>query len=305
MNIAILQFNPCVGDVKYNLRRICVAVDELKGEGVDLLLTPELSLCGYSPQDLLLEPQFFVSCQNALDALLDIDDLMVVVGHPWRDGPDCFNRMSVLYNGSFLAHHDKLILPKGEVFDECRYFSTGHPVCVFDVQGVCVGLLTCEDLWYPESMAETVKAGADLVLVANASPYHRQKWQDRHAMVRQRIETHHRPVVYAQYVGAQDELVFDGGSFAMDCKASVIWQAPQFLEHLGCIEYQKHDLLPARIDQPLQAEEECYTALCVGLRDYVHKNGFKDVVLGLSGGVDSALVLAIAVDALGPNTYVR
>jgi NAD+ synthase (glutamine-hydrolysing) len=301
MNIAIFQFNPKVGDLSFNVSQIIKAAQQAQHQGADLLLTPELSLCGYPPQDLLLESQFSHQIQYALDQLLELEGITVLVGHPWYSGNECFNRVSVIRDGHLIAHHDKLNLPNYKVFDECRYFIPGASVCVFEQKGVRIGVVICEDLWDTEPVAETIQAGAELILAPNASPYYREKWRDRHQTVRYRCEENACPIIYAHYAGAQDELVFDGGSFAMNRQAQLVWQAPQFKEDLSLLNYSHGDLQASSCAPHLCIEEECYRALCLGLRDYVHKNGFQNVLLGLSGGIDSALVLAIASDALGPE----
>jgi NAD+ synthase (glutamine-hydrolysing) len=299
LRIATLQFNPNLGHIKHNTDQIVRAALEAKELGADLLLTPELSLCGYPPEDLLFEPSFFNAINLGLDALLEIDGITMIIGHPHHDGQRCFNRATVLRDGNIIGRYDKMLLPNKKIFDECRYFTPGIAPLVFQQQGISIGVVICEDLWDIEPVAASIDHGAQLIVSLNASPYHRNKWKQRQETVRYRAEENQCPIIYCNLAGGQDELIFDGGSFALNRQGNLVWRADQFKESLSFIDYQNNDLQPSSIAHEYSQEQECYEALCLGLRDYVSKNGFERVILGLSGGIDSALVLAIATDALG------
>ncbi len=314
--ISIAQFNFIVGDVEGNARRIADAARDAHARGAALLLTPELALCGYAAEDLFLRPAFLDACERALEgiarATADLGDLAVVVGHPWRrmvDGVEwCHNAASVLRAGRIEHTYAKQELPNYAVFDERRYFDAGTEPCVFDVQGVRIGLLICEDAWFPGPARQAADAGAQLLATLNASPFHLGKSAEREQIMRERVAETGLPLVYAHLVGGQDEVVFEGRSFALDSTGFVTVRAPGFEEALvhatvhaaeeggeGGLRFEP-DVAP--IPAP---EADLWSALVLGVRDYVGKNGFPGALLGLSGGIDSALVLAIAVDALGAD----
>ncbi|MCS6764423.1 MAG: NAD+ synthase [Candidatus Protistobacter heckmanni] len=318
LRIALAQINLTVGDFDGNARKILDAAREAHAKGADLLLTPELSLCGYPPEDLLLRPGFIDRCQAMLDWLTKemagLDGLHVVVGHAQRtvanlvervDGTgipsqaQIWNAASVLLEGRVAYSYAKQELPNNEVFDELRYFRPGDAPCVFDIKGTRVGLIICEDAWHPHAAVQAQLAGAQLILVPNASPYHIEKEDRRENILRHRVLETGMPHVYVNLVGGQDELIFDGSSFAMDRGGETLMRMPQFEEGLDYVELAAGRLLPGKIALQVPTEAKIYTALRMGVADYVNKNGFPGAIIGLSGGVDSALVLAVAVDALG------
>jgi len=304
--IALAQINPLLGDLKGNTELILQAAKDAFTQGATVLLTPELSLTGYPPEDLLLRPAFIEACEQTLQeltkSLAQFADLTVVVGHPQKSTQGLQNSASVLRNGKVIACYAKQELPNHEVFDEVRYFTPGNQPCVFEVDGVRFGLILCEDAWHAGPAQQAHAAGAQILLVANASPYHLDKETLRIKVLRQHIALTHMPLIYLNSVGGQDELVFDGGSFALNSQGELVMAMPQFETGLGFVKMNAaHDLELGKITPSLSIEAQAYQALVLGVRDYVHKNHFPGVIIGLSGGVDSALVLAIAVDALGAD----
>ncbi|WP_024301987.1 NAD+ synthase [Pseudogulbenkiania sp. MAI-1] len=301
MRIALAQFNPVVGDIAGNTRKILDLARQAMAQGADVMVTPELALTGYSPEDLLLRDHFYRECSKALDELLELDGITLVVGHPVKLGHERFNAATVMRDGNRLGQYHKMLLPNDEVFDECRYFTPGGAPLIFQQDGVNIGVLICEDVWSLDPAAETADAGADVVLVLNASPFHRNKIETRHETVRYRVEETGLPFAYVNLTGGQDELVFDGASFALNKAGEVVAQAAAYDDELLIVEMADGDLQPASkaaLPCPL---ESVYKTLVVGVRDYIGKNGFPGVLLGLSGGIDSALTLAIAYDALGAD----
>ncbi len=302
LNIAIAQINATVGDLAGNAARILDFAQRARAQGADLLLTPELALCGYPPEDLLLRQDFYGACESELDALAAaLPDIAVLVGHPTiRDGR-CFNAATLLSRGARVATYCKQRLPNYEVFDEERYFDSGDTPCVVTVNGVRCGINICADVWEAGAADLARQSGAELLLVLNASPYHIGKQVHRTRVLRERIAATGLPVVYANLVGGQDELVFDGASFALDAQGVIQCQLPRFEETLGMVEFVSGGLRPSTlaVEQPLEAE--LYQALVLGVRDYLGKNGFPGAIIGLSGGIDSALTLCVAVDALGAD----
>ncbi len=302
MKIAVAQINCLVGDLDGNAAKILDAADRAREAGASLLLTPELGISGYSPEDLLLREGFYRNCDRALaDLARRVRGITVVVGHPQMLGERRYNAASVLQDGRVAATYHKHELPNHTVFDEVRYFSPGSEPCVFELGGVRFGLNVCADVWEPGPAALARAAGAQVLLVMNASPYHMEKQKLRYQVVRERVMETGLAVVYGNLVGGQDELVFDGASFVMSRAGAVTHQAPGFCETLLLVELEGAVPLAGEIAPPLPLEASVYQALCLGVRDYVEKNAFPGVELGLSGGIDSALTLAVAVDALGPD----
>ncbi|MDD3884725.1 MAG: NAD+ synthase [Gallionella sp.] len=302
MKIAVAQVNSVVGDLAGNAAKIFQRAEEAKRAGATLLLTPELSLCGYPPEDLLLRDGFNQACDQALQTLASqLSGITVIVGHPHELAGHRYNAASVLRDGHVVAIYHKHVLPNYAVFDEQRYFDVGSAPCVFEHEGVRFGLNICADVWAPAAMRDAREAGAEVVLVLNASPYAMQKQAGRYRTLRERIQENGLPVVYANLVGGQDELVFDGGSFAMNADGTLVALAPRFEEALLPVEIGESLSLSGPQAPALTEEAEVYGALCLGVRDYIGKNGFPGVLLGLSGGIDSALTLAVAVDALGAD----
>ena len=318
LKICVAQLNFIVGDLAGNVQKISDAAQHSYAKGARLLLTPELSICGYAAEDLYLRPAFMQACDDALKALTErlagLKGMAVVVGHP--QGGDSrtssvsvterFNCASVLSEGRVLATYAKRELPNYQVFDERRYFTPGNGVCVFEAgeagSKIKVGLLICEDAWFeaPARLAKT--AGANILAVINASPFHMGKGYEREAMMAERCVATGLPLVYAHLVGGQDELVFEGHSFAISADGSVAARAPSFKESLFEVELDsKAAGIHGTIEPVRSHEADVWDALVLGVRDYIGKNGFPGALLGLSGGIDSAVVLAVAVDALGAD----
>ena len=303
LSIAVAQPNFTVGDVKKNLAKITDYVDRAKKElGCRAIVFPELSLTGYPPEDLLLRTDFLQQVDDALlELVARIDDIHVIVGHPLRDNNQLFNAASVIYRGELIASYRKRELPNFGVFEEKRYFSAGHTPCVVDIDHCKVGVTICEDIWHRQPAADSVAAGAQLIVNLNASPFNIDKAREREVqVVSERAREVDVPIVYVNLVGGQDELVFDGGSFVVNSKGQTISRGHFFQEDLfRVVINDSPDDNRARQVSLLSNEASVYQALCLGVKDYVHKNGFSGAVLGLSGGIDSALTLAIAADALG------
>ncbi|HSD60905.1 MAG TPA: NAD+ synthase [Burkholderiales bacterium] len=303
MKLAIAQINCTVGDIAGNAAKIAEWADRARDAGASLVVTPELALSGYPPEDLLLREGFYRACDAALaDLARRVPGITLVVGHPHQAEEGRFNAASVIRDGRVIATYHKLNLPNYTVFDEKRYFDSGFEACVFEVDGAKVGINICADVWEEGAAGRARAAGAELLLVLNASPYHMNKQLSRYEAVHDRIgETGGIAVVYSNLVGGQDELVFDGASFVMSGEGTLTHQFPMFQEHLGLVEIR--DGVPMAGERaPVQSlEASVYQALMLGVRDYIGKNGFPGVLIGLSGGIDSALTLAIAVDALGAD----
>ena len=301
--LALAQINCTVGDLEGNAARILDHVRRARDGGADIVLTPELSLCGYPPEDLLLRDGFYRDCRRELDALaVKVSGITVVVGFPElaADGKR-YNAAAVIREGRVVAIARKHDLPNYEVFDEKRYFSAWNEPCILEIKGVRFGLTICEDVWWPEAPAMAKAAGAQVILSINASPYHKRKQTSRHRVFSEWIRASHLPMVYVNLVGGQDELVYDGASCVLDAQGNVVLQAPFFEESLEFAVFEGAKPLPGRISKEMSLEAEIYAALVMGTRDYLGKNGFPGALLGLSGGVDSALTLAIACDALGAD----
>ncbi|MET0312004.1 MAG: NAD+ synthase [Burkholderiaceae bacterium] len=320
LQISVAQLNYIVGDTRGNARKIIEAAKAAYERGSRLMLTPELSICGYAAEDLFLRPSFIAACDDALKTvareLAGLKGMHVVVGHP--TGGDVrsksvavqrrHNAASVVCEGRVLETYAKRELPNYQVFDERRYFTPGQGVCVFQVEGINVGLLVCEDAWFEEPALLAQEAGAEVLAVINASPFHLGKGGERIERMAHRAKAVSLPLVYAHLVGGQDEVVFDGGSFAVNADGSLAARGESFREQVVAVNAERReggvllsapgpqDLVEARSD-----EAELWDALVLGVRDYIGKNGFPGALLGLSGGIDSALVLAVAVDALGKD----
>jgi NAD+ synthase (glutamine-hydrolysing) len=302
MKLAIAQINFVVGDLSGNIRKILDYVDQARNAGATLIVFPELALSGYPPEDVLLRKGFRQACSNALSELAGkTSNVTLLVGHPHLIGDKLYNAASVLRDGKILATYLKQLLPNDSVFDEQRYFTAGSDACVFELEGIKFGVNICQDIWDPVPTLRTKTAGADVLLVLNSSPYHMRKLDLRHRIVRQRIAETSLPLVYVNLVGGQDELVFDGASFAINEKGELTHQLDEFVESLGLIEFQNKTLVADKVPASGTLEASVYKALRLGIKDYVDKNRIPGVLLGLSGGVDSALTLAIAVDALGAD----
>ncbi|HJT51999.1 MAG TPA: NAD+ synthase [Nitrosospira sp.] len=302
MKLAIAQINCTVGDLSGNKEKILEYVDRAKGAGASLVITPELALSGYPPEDLLLRDGFRRACGTALTELAEkISGVTLLVGHPHLVGNKLYNAASVIQGGKVIARYLKNLLPNDTVFDERRYFEPGIEPCVFDLQGLKVGINICQDIWQEGTATRAREAGAEVLLVLNASPYHMDKQALRYDLVRQRVEETGLSIVYANLVGGQDELIFDGASFATNASGDVTHQFAEFAETLGMIELEGPVPVKGEVAPREVLEASVYKALCLGVKDYIGKNGIPGTLLGLSGGVDSALTMVIAVDALGAD----
>ncbi|HHH44464.1 MAG TPA: NAD+ synthase [Gammaproteobacteria bacterium] len=299
------QVDLLVGDITANTERVIAAAQRARDEQkADLVVFPELTLTGYPPEDLLLRPGLQLRVDEALDRICaEISGIHVLVGHPEQTSAGRYNTASLVYQGKIVARCRKRHLPNYSVFDEKRYFIPGEGFCVADVAGVRVGVSICEDIWMPEPARAAADAGARLLVNMNASPFHTGKGDEREAVVRKRIAETTCPVVYVNLVGGQDELVFDGESFVLDQTGTTRVRAPACEEGLYPVDFERSDggvrPLPGAVSPRHDEVASVYQALVLGVRSYIEKNGFRGVVVGLSGGIDSALVLAIAVDAIG------
>ncbi len=308
LTVVLAQINPVVGDVAGNTAKILQAAntarDQLKAE---LVVFPELCLTGYPPEDLLLRPGLQKRVDKALTTLKNkISGICIVIGHPLGEvGKELYNAASVIADGQILCQYFKQMLPNYSVFDEKRYFIEGHLPAVFSLNGIKLGITICEDIWFTGPAAQAKDAGAELILNLNASPFQQGKSARRFDAVRQRAIENQLPMLYVNQVGGQDELVFDGGSFALDSHGDLQMQAAVFVDELAIVTIEKNQtgniLISGQVTEHLSPLASVYQALVLGLRDYVEKNHFPGVVLGLSGGIDSALTLALAVDALGAD----
>jgi NAD+ synthase (glutamine-hydrolysing) len=339
LRLALAQMNATVGDLAGNATLIAERLEQAREVGAHIVAFPELALTGYPPEDLLLKPSFIEANQKALLGLQEhTREITAVIGFVERD-VDLFNAAAVLHDGQWVDTYRKQRLPNYGVFDELRYFRPGKEELLLQVGEAAVGITICEDIWYPGGPVERLaQAGADLVVNINASPYHRGKWQDRHRMLATRAADYGVAIAYVNLIGGQDELVFDGDSVVVGPSGALIAEAQPFADELLLCDLEIEDVFRARLHDarprqnaareepssvrrrvlfeggleapdpittglPVQHDDvsEVYAALVMGTRDYVRKNGFKHVVLGLSGGIDSSLVAAIAVDALGPD----
>ena len=307
ITVALAQLDLVVGDVAGNTQKILEhaarARDDMRA---DLIVFPELSICGYPPEDLLFHSGLRRRVENAMETIRDsIRGIAVLIGFPDYQDDDIFNAAVVFRDGEVLAHYHKHLLPNYSVFDEKRYFTAGTEASVFRLKGIRVGIHICEDVWGSAPTGASRAAGAEVLIAINGSPYELDSQSQREEVVRQRVLEIGIPAVYLNMVGGQDELVFDGGSFAMDRSGEVVFRAAAFREDLCCIQLAADGagVVPqtAEITPLLPKQASVYEALVCGTRDYVGKHGFPGVVLGLSGGVDSALILALACDALGAD----
>ena len=306
MKIAIVQINATVGDIVGNANKILDFAQRAHDAGASLIITPELGLCGYPPEDLLFRNDFNMACEQALMRLAEqLPNITLLVGHPHQQGGKLYNAASVIENGQITATYHKQALPNYSVFDEERYFEAGDSPLVFTHNGtsssesIRFGILICADGWEAAPALKAKQAGAEFLLALNASPYHMDKLETRYEVIKARAVETGLAVIYCNMVGGQDELVFDGASFVLDNTGNVTQQLPSFEEALSFVEIENNQPKPVKIEKKYALEANVYSALRLGLADYVNKNNFPSVVLGLSGGIDSALTLAIAVDALG------
>jgi NAD+ synthase len=307
LRIAVAQFNPTVGDVVGNLAKARAARTQAAAQGAELLLLSELFLSGYPPEDLVLKPAFLKACKAAVDQLAaDTVDggPGVIVGFPRQGEKGRHNSVAIIDGGKILALRDKIDLPNYGEFDEKRVFVEGEMPGPVNFRGVRIGVPICEEIWNDLGVCETLaESGAEILLVPNGSPYYRGKLDVRHQVVLRQVVESGLPLVFANQVGGQDELVFDGASFCFNADKTLAFQMEQFQEGLTLTTWHRNTdgwrCAPGAVAEIPQAEEADYRACMLGFRDYVNKNGFKSVVLGLSGGIDSAICAAMAVDALG------
>ncbi|MHB8346780.1 MAG: NAD+ synthase [Acidiferrobacterales bacterium] len=306
LRLAVAQTNMLVGDVPGNVERIIRTAAEARRLRADAAVFSELALTGYPPEDLLLRSHLYDQVQAGLDRLCrEVRGIDLVIGYPRRIDGMVFNAASVIRDGARVATYHKHLLPNYSVFDEKRYFEAGSQPCVVDIAGVPVGLTICEDVWQSQPVRLAAQAGAQLIVTINASPYHMEKGREREQIMAARAREIRLPAVYTNLVGGQDELVFDGNSFVVDAGGAVVQRCPAFEAGLYPVDFQVNGsgVVPIvqALPHALSVEQEVYHALVLGVRDYVEKNRFPGVAIGLSGGVDSALTLCIAVDALGAD----
>ncbi len=306
LRIVMAQIDLLVGDIDGNAEKIIAAAatarDALNAQAI---VFPELTLSGYPPEDLLLRPGFNRRVDAALARITEqVHGIDVILGYPRQAETGLYNAASLLRDGVVVATYDKFELPNYSVFDEKRYFTAGNQPCVVEIAGVPVGITICEDIWYPRAASAAKAAGARLLVNLNASPFHLGKRDERIEALRARITETGLPVLYVNLVGGQDELVFDGASLVMNADGSLVQRVPAFVDDLYPADFTvagdgRVDAVPGTVCTPACEEESVYKALVLGVRDYIEKNAFPGAIIGLSGGIDSALTLAVAVDAIG------
>ena len=307
ITIALAQIDLIVGDIAGNTTRILDCCKQVKLDSqADLIVFPELSISGYPPEDLLLHSGLKRRVAEAIEIIrMQVSDIAVLIGFPEYAENVIYNSCVVFENTKEIIRYRKHVLPNYSVFDEKRYFEAGNKAAVFKIKGTKIGINICEDIWYSDPAKLAKAAGAELIIVINGSPYEKDGQLRRELIVRKRISEVSLPVVYLNMVGGQDELIFDGTSFVMNSRGEITYRAPSFEEKIEIIEFnvsaKEKEPLSANVTPRLNDEESVYKALVKGTRDYINKHKFPGVVLGLSGGIDSALTLAIACDALGPK----
>lgn len=305
IKFAVVQTGFLVGDIAANAQKMKTAALDAKARGADVVIFPELALMGYPPEDLLLRPSLSERVKNAMATLgEELKDIIMIVGYPHVDHHGTFNSAAIIQNGVQKGFYHKQSLPNYGVFDEKRYFDKGNNQVLFDYKGISIGLLICEDIWQDAPLKNLKNAGAELVIVINASPFEVGKQNARKELLTAKAKQYGLPIIYANTVGGQDDIVFDGGSLVVGADGTVAHEASRFLSQLLIAEFNLENRQfdqQARPALQLSEESEMYQALVVGLRDYVNRSGFKGVIVGLSGGIDSALTLCIATDALGAD----
>lgn len=302
LNISLAQLNWLVGDIEGNCDRMLQTVEE-QAENTDVVMFSELALTGYSPEDLLFRHDFEERCTAQLKRLQQASGQCgIIVGHPWYEDNEIYNALSFFYQGKLLARYFKQELPNYGVFDEPRYFTAAEKTCVVEFKGYQLGLLICEDIWYDEPIDAVKGAGAELVLTINASPYDLNKEHIRSDLLVEHAQRTGLPIVYLNQVGGQDELVFDGGSKVLANKGKQVYQMAEFAEQVATVTFEDVKLVTEQPKQPEASQiAQVYQALVLATRDYINKNGFNGAILGLSGGIDSGLTVAIAADAIGKD----
>lgn len=307
----VAQMDACVGAIMSNAEKVITYTERAIAEfNADLVIFPEMTLSGYPPEDLVFRPEFLHQCQQALKKIQQHAlPTTIIVGYPVQVNQHIYNQAAVIQHGNIIATYNKQELPNYTVFDEKRYFYSGTSPCVFSLQGVQIGLLICEDLWFSRPVRQTVQAGAQLIITVNASPFDYNKAQIRQTVLTERVHESRVPIIYSNLVGGQDELIFDGGSMVMNACGQICQQAAYFVEEFMPVEISvAADQSVSIVNQTLPAtpsvEKNIYDALVLGVRDYIRKNHFPGAVIGLSGGIDSALTLAITVDAIGAENII-
>ncbi len=301
LKLSIYQMNAVVGDLAGNCAKLLEQIEVAKAESADIFIAPELALCGYPPEDLLLREDFYQQLQIQIMRFKEVHGITLVIACPIREAGLTYNSVLIFHNGKSIGRYDKALLPNYGVFDECRYFTPGKTGLVINSKGINWAIVICEDLWSPLPVAWAKKNGADLILSINASPFTATKFNQRLAVVKQRVQEVGLGLVYVNMVGGQDEVIFDGASFAVNQNGELQFLAPAFQSgnyQLSFSAGQFNGGLYWPYPTPLEA---IYQGLVLSLQDYINKAGGPKVILGLSGGIDSALTLAIAVDALGPS----
>lgn len=304
IRFALMQTNFWVGDIAGNVRKMRALAQDAKVRGADIVIFPELSLIGYPPEDLLLRPTLHERVKSALNDLAKVEGIIIILGYPHVDQNGVFNSAAILQDGTQKGFYHKQCLANYGIFDELRYFKAGHNQVLFDYKGVTIGLLICEDIWQEAPIKALKDEGAELIIILNASPFEIGKQDKRKALLHRQASTYNLPIIYANTAGAQDDIVFDGGSLIIQANGQIAHEGSRFLNQLIMADF---DVAAHTFDTQnkapleLSREAEIYQALVVGLRDYVNRSGFKGVIIGLSGGIDSALTLCIAVDALGAD----
>lgn len=304
IRFALMQTNFWVGDIAGNVRKMRALAQNAKARGADIVIFPELSLIGYPPEDLLLRPTLHERVKTALSDLAKVEGIIIILGYPHIDQHGVFNSAAILQDGSQKGFYHKQCLANYGLFDEGRYFKAGHNQVLFDYKGVTIGLLICEDIWQDAPIKALKNEGAQLVITLNSSPFEVGKQDKRKALLYQQANRHNLPIIYINTAGAQDDIVFDGGSLIVQADGQIAHEGSRFLNQLIMADFDttSHSFdTQNKAPLELSAESEMYQALVVGLRDYVNRSGFKGVIIGLSGGIDSALSLCIAVDALGAD----
>lgn len=304
LKIVMAQLNFLVGDIEGNTTKIITHIQRARDEHQgDVIVFPELAITGYPPEDLLLRPELYSRVNAALEKIIPtVSGIEVIVGFPWCEGKHRYNTLAHIRDRQIITLYNKQCLPNYSVFDEERYFTAGNKPGITTIKNIPVALSICEDLWFPEIMQKAKANGAQLMISINASPFDSHKHEAREEIMAQRAQEGNMPLIYVNTVGGQDELVFDGGSMALNADGKILHHAPFYEEILDVVELSLDktvQITSSRIAPPLSPEARIYHALVLGLRDYITKNGFRSVVIGLSGGIDSALTLALSVDAIG------
>ena len=307
ISVGVIQANPIVGDIQGNLNLAISAIEDIASkETPDIFLLTEMFITGYPPEDLILRDDLLDQSYEAIQKLTEIKpESFIVIGYPKKEGESIYNCAGVLRNHSIITEYKKQELPNYEVFDEKRYFVSGSSPGIFEVNGLRVALSVCEDIWHEKVVKQAQENGANLMLNINASPFHLRKIEDRKRLISGHAAKYKLPIIYANQVGGQDELVFDGTSMAMDGKGKQVLQLDKFKSDSRIISFvENDDVLIAEGEMVIPEDnelEEVYQALVIGAKDYIEKNKFPGVIIGSSGGIDSALTAVIAADAIGPD----